>query len=97
MERRFEYGGYAVLARAVPAGQGYLGLAVIADAFGEEASVPTHSQEVGVAPTAEAALAWPRRRRCAPSTRARWSDDAGIVAGGWQKKRPGSGCALAGR
>ncbi|AOY96189.1 hypothetical protein BKK79_31695 [Cupriavidus sp. USMAA2-4] len=57
MERRFEYGGYAVLARAVPAGQGYLGLAVIADAFGEEASVPTHSQEVGVAPTAEAALA----------------------------------------
>lgn len=57
MERRFEYGGYAVLAQAVPAGQGYLGLAVIADAFGEEASVPTHSQEVGVAPTAEAALA----------------------------------------
>ncbi len=57
MERRFEYGGYAVLARAVPAGQGYLGLAVIGDAFGEEASVPTHSQEVGVAPTAEAALA----------------------------------------
>lgn len=57
MERRFEYGGYAVLARAVPAGLGYLGLAVIADAFGEEASVPTHSQKVGVAPTAEAALA----------------------------------------
>jgi len=57
MERRFEYGGYAVLAQAVPADSGYLGLAVIADAFGEAASVPYYREEVGIAPTAEAAVA----------------------------------------
>ena len=58
MERRFEYGGYAVLARAVPAGQGYLGggdrRCLRRRGFGADPQ-----PEVGVAPTAEAALAWP--------------------------------------
>lgn len=57
MERRFEYGGYAVVARAIAlAGGGYTATVVIADAFGE-APQPSFEEEAGVAGTAEAAIA----------------------------------------
>ncbi len=57
MERQFEYGGYAIVARAVPsAAGGFTAMVVIADAFGE-ASQPSFAEEAGVAETAEAAIA----------------------------------------
>ncbi|MGO4332403.1 hypothetical protein AB4Z48_39290 [Cupriavidus sp. 2TAF22] len=57
MERAFEYGGYAVVARAVASATGgFSATVVIADAFGE-APQPSFEDEVGIAPTAQAALA----------------------------------------
>ncbi|WP_454721474.1 MULTISPECIES: hypothetical protein [Cupriavidus] len=58
MERTFEYGGYAVLARAVAcAGGGFQAVMVIADAFGGDAPQVSFEADAGIAPTAEAALA----------------------------------------
>ncbi|MGO4279648.1 hypothetical protein SAMN05216321_102395 [Cupriavidus sp. OV038] len=57
MVTQFEYGGYAVVARAIPhAGGGFSGVVTIADAFGE-VSGPTFESETGAAATPEAALA----------------------------------------
>ena len=57
MVTQFEYGGYAVVVRAIPhAGGGYAGVVQIADAFGEPGG-PTYETETGAAPTPEAALA----------------------------------------
>ncbi|CAG9176910.1 hypothetical protein [Cupriavidus pampae] len=57
MVTEFEYGGYAVVARAIPhASGGYAGVVQIADAFGEPLG-PTFETETGSAATPEAALA----------------------------------------
>lgn len=57
MVSQFEYGGYAVVARAVPhAGGGLAGVLTIADAFGEPGG-PTFETETGTAHSPEAALA----------------------------------------
>ncbi|SPC17187.1 conserved hypothetical protein [Cupriavidus oxalaticus] len=57
MERQFEYGGYLVVASAVPnAAGGFAGQMRIADAFGEPAG-PTYEAIAGDAPTQEAAVA----------------------------------------
>lgn len=59
MVTQFEYGGYAVVVRAIPhASGGYAGVVQIADAFGESRG-PTYETETetGAAPTPEAALA----------------------------------------
>ena len=57
MVSQFEYGGYAVVARAVPhAGGGFSGVLTIADAFGEPGG-PTFETETGTAHSPEAALA----------------------------------------
>ncbi|MDF3882855.1 hypothetical protein ACU4GI_27830 [Cupriavidus basilensis] len=57
MERQFEYGGYAVVARAVPSADGgFTATVVIADTFGE-APQPSFEEEAGVALTQEAAIA----------------------------------------
>ncbi len=57
MERQFEYGGYVVVASAVPeAGGGFAAQVRIADAFGEP-SGPTFEALAGRAPTPEAAVA----------------------------------------
>ncbi|CAG2127871.1 hypothetical protein [Cupriavidus plantarum] len=57
MMTEFEYGGYAVVVRAIPhASGGYAGMVQIADAFGEPFG-PTFETEAGSAPTPEAALA----------------------------------------
>lgn len=57
MERQFEYGGYTVVASAVPeAGGGFAAQVRIADAFGEP-SGPTFEALAGRAPTPEAAVA----------------------------------------
>ncbi|WP_420996727.1 hypothetical protein ACKI2N_011350 [Cupriavidus sp. 30B13] len=57
MERTFEYGGYAVVARAVAADAGgFSATVVIADAFGE-APQASFEEEAGIVPTAGAALA----------------------------------------
>jgi len=57
MVAEFEYGGYAVVARAIPhAGGGFAGVLTIADAFGEPGG-PSFETETGTAETPEAALA----------------------------------------
>ncbi|AZG15035.1 MULTISPECIES: hypothetical protein [Cupriavidus] len=57
MVTQFEYGGYAVVARAVArAGGGFAGVLTIADAFGEPGG-PTFEVETGAAETPEAAIA----------------------------------------
>ena len=57
MVSQFEYGGYAIVARAVPhAGGGFVGVLTIADAFGEPGG-PTFETETGTAHSPEAALA----------------------------------------
>ncbi|KWR90313.1 hypothetical protein [Cupriavidus sp. IDO] len=57
MERQFEYGGYAVVASAVPqVTGGFAAQLRIADAFGEP-SGPTFEAIAGDAPTEEAAVA----------------------------------------
>lgn len=57
MVTQFEYGGYAVVVRAVAhAGGGFAGVVTISDAFGED-SPPTFETETGAAATPEAALA----------------------------------------
>lgn len=57
MVSQFEYGGYEVVARAVPhAGGGFAGVLTIADAFGEPGG-PTFETETGTAHSPEAALA----------------------------------------
>lgn len=57
MVTQFEYGGYAVVARAIPhASGGFTGVVQIADAFGETGG-PTFESETGAAPTPEAAIA----------------------------------------
>ncbi|RZT42589.1 hypothetical protein [Cupriavidus agavae] len=57
MVTQFEYGGYAVVVRAVRhAAGGFAGVVTIADAFGEPGG-PTFETETGTAETPEAALA----------------------------------------
>ncbi len=57
MVKQFEYGGYAVTARAVPqVGGGFAGVVRIADAFGEPAG-PIYEAETGPAPTPQGAVA----------------------------------------
>lgn len=57
MERRFEYGGYTVVACAIPeVGGGFAAQMRIADAFGEP-SGPTFEALAGTAPSEEAAVA----------------------------------------
>lgn len=57
MERQFEYGGYAVVVRAVAsANGGFTAQVVIADTFGE-APQPSFEENAGVAQTEEAAIA----------------------------------------
>ncbi len=56
MVTQFEYGGYAVVARAIPRTGGFAGVLTITDAFGEPGG-PTFETETGSAETPEAAIA----------------------------------------
>ncbi len=57
MERQFEYGGYTVVACAIPeTGGGFAAQVRIGDAFGES-SGPIFEVLAGTAPTPEAAVA----------------------------------------
>jgi hypothetical protein len=56
MQKHFEYGGYAVIARAVPSGGAFQAEVEIADAFGTTVT-PSFLEELGLADTPEAAIA----------------------------------------
>jgi len=67
MVTQFEYGGYAVVARAIRhAAGGFAGVVTIADAFGEPA--PRLKPRQARPKRQRRHSPWPRPKPCAPST-----------------------------